>query len=117
MDLININALKDVIREMVEIQTEEKIAVLKSEIQLLKKSNKQVMTLEESAEYMGKSIHTVRKLLRDNSLPYSSEGKRKYLKTDDINEYLLANKTLSKTEIKRATDSYNLKRVMKIKRK
>lgn len=56
------------------------------------------LTLEQTAEALGISQDTVRKLLDENSIPYTRVGKFYRIKPGDINAYLERNYVPRKAE-------------------
>ena len=110
-NLINADVLSGIIFGYVDKVMTEQVGTLLKEMAILKNSMtcKEVMTIEETAGYMGKTVSTVRSLIREKKITYYREGKRVYLKTSDINEFLLQNRYLSEAEINRAARTHVLR--------
>lgn len=49
------------------------------------------MTVEEAAEYTGIGRNTLRQLIRWEAMPVLCVGRKKLIRTDVLNEFLLAN--------------------------
>ena len=57
-------------------------------------SNKIAMTVEEAAEYTGIGRNTIRQLIQWKSMPVLCIGRRKLIRTDVLNEFLLLNENI-----------------------
>jgi len=106
--ILNIELLNEFISSQVDSVVSLRLKDLQLELELLKKATltKEVMTLEETAKYMGKSRFTVRELCKKEKLAYYRDGKRLYFKTTDINQFLLKGRVLSADETERAAKLY-----------
>lgn len=69
-------------------------------------STKEVLTAEEAARYMGMSMSYVYKLTNRGLIPfYKPTGKMVYFKRTELEEWLLANRYATNTELEeRAVD-------------
>lgn len=54
-------------------------------------NEKIAMTVEEAAEYTGIGRNTLRQLIRWEAMPVLCVGRKKLIRTDVLNEFLLAN--------------------------
>ncbi len=54
-------------------------------------NEKIAMTVEEAAEYTGIGRNTLRQLIRWEVMPVLCVGRKKLIRTDVLNEFLLAN--------------------------
>lgn len=117
--IINIQALSELINEAVESAVQSRVRSLSEELELIKKSQpaKEVLTLDDAAQYMGKSIFQVRSLIKKRAFPYYIEGKRKYLKISDINNFLLQNRNSSKSELEHEARKIQIELVTRQRRK
>jgi excisionase family DNA binding protein len=90
IDIINTAALKDYIHqavnEVVNIRTRE----LRLEMEQIKreKTTKDLLTLDEAAEYLNRSTRYLRDRLREGILPGYRDGKKIYFRTMDLNELI-----------------------------
>ena len=57
-------------------------------------SNKIAMTIEEAADYTGIGRNTLRQLIQWESMPVLCIGRRKLIRTDVLNEFLLLNENI-----------------------
>jgi len=98
MDIINTTALKDYIHttvnEIVAIRTRE----LRLEMEQIKreKTTKDLLTLDEAAEYLNRSTRYLRDRLREGILPGYRDGKKIYFRTMDLNELITGTTTTKK---------------------
>lgn len=74
----------------------------------------QMLTTAEAAEYMGVSLSSVYKLTSQRTLPvYKPNGKKVYLKREDIERYLSSHRLSSAEEIEQEAINYVLKNPLK----
>jgi excisionase family DNA binding protein len=74
----------------------------------------QMLTTTEAAEYMGISLSSVYKLTSQRTLPiYKPNGKKVYLKRDDIDRYLSSHRLSSTEEIEQEAINYVVKNPLK----
>jgi excisionase family DNA binding protein len=74
----------------------------------------QMLTTAEAAEYMGISLSSVYKLTSQRTLPvYKPNGKKVYLKREDIDRYLSSHRLCSAEEIEQEAINYVLKNPLK----
>jgi len=75
---------------------------------------KEMLTIEEAAEYMGISKSSLYKMNMRNELPtYRPGGKRIYLKRSEINEWMSSQRRDSKAEIEQQAVAYLAKQARK----
>lgn len=72
---------------------------------------KEILTLNELAEYTGFSKSHIYKLTHRNEIPhYKPSGKVIFFKLSEINEWLLQNRIASNSEIEQQAGEYLLNR-------
>ena len=70
-------------------------------IELLLLSNKKVLNSDELSEYTGYSKSTIYKMVQANVLPfYKPNGKHIFFDKEEIDDWLLSNKSKSKQQLK-----------------
>lgn len=68
---------------------------------------KEMLTLDETASFMGVSRSTLYKMSHNRDLPvYKPTGGRLYFKKDDLIKYMQSNRVMSKQEIEREAINY-----------
>lgn len=101
--LINKSVLDIIINQAVEQAVNEQLRQLLNKIDVLEAQlllqSKQIMTLDEAADFMKNKPSTIRTLLRKKIIPYYKQGKRLYLKTSDVVDYLLKVRMSTQEEI------------------
>jgi excisionase family DNA binding protein len=97
MKLINTDVLMQLIDEKVEEKIQVQLRDINRKFELLVKAQqaKQVLTIEETANYMNLKAETVRNILRTGKLIYYKQNGKVFIKTSDINDYLLQNRKSS----------------------
>lgn len=56
--------------------------------------NKRLYTLKESADYLGRTLWSMRELVWKGSIPIVRDGKRIFLDRKDLDEYIQKHKTV-----------------------
>jgi excisionase family DNA binding protein len=94
MEFVNTQAIEEYINRTVVTVVNIRTSELRNEIELLKKqkTTKELMTLDEASEYLGKAKSTLKAKVRNNEIKYYRDGKRLYFKTIDLNNFVLNNR-------------------------
>ncbi|MFD0792060.1 helix-turn-helix domain-containing protein [Mucilaginibacter litoreus] len=75
---------------------------------------KEMLTIDEAADYMGISKSWLYKMTMSGELPtYRPGGKRIYLKRSDINQWMSSKRRSSASEIEQAANDYIRKHPLK----
>ena len=61
--------------------------------------NKDVMTADECALYLGVSLDRINHLVVEREIPYYKKGSRRFFKKSEINEWMTSKKMLTNEEI------------------
>lgn len=76
-------------------------------IETLLLDKKKVLNPDELANYTGYSKSTIYKMVQNNVLPYSKpNGKHLFFDKEEIDEWLLSNKSKSKLQLKYEASKY-----------
>ena len=69
-------------------------------LRLIKESQKEILTLEESARYLGVSRQHLSKLLSDNEIPYFKPSRKlRYIYLNDLKSYMTRNRIYSDSDL------------------
>jgi excisionase family DNA binding protein len=71
---------------------------------------KEVMNVEEVAQYLDVAKSTIYKLTSTREIPHFKKGKRIYFRTNEINEWMAKGKRKTNDEIKEEVDLYLINR-------
>ena len=80
---------------------EERLANIERKLDIQAQEAKNILTLEEVAEYTHLSKSYVYKLTSKGDIPYKPNGKQLYFKRTEIDEWLLTNRNKTNQEIER----------------
>lgn len=119
-DSLITDIIRQIVREEINSTFESKLQKISAELNSLKElkpSQKAVLTVDEAAEYMGRAKRSVLAFIRQGRLPSYKNGKRRFIKTEDIMAFLLKNKSLSADEIEYETAKNIYTRSLKKSRK
>ncbi len=89
---------------MKNLLTEEQVELLEL-FKQAQQQNKSILTMSEAAEFMGLSISYLYKLTHWNKIPYyKPSGKIVYFKKEDLEDWMLQNRSTTEKEIEAIVD-------------
>jgi excisionase family DNA binding protein len=89
---------------MKNLLTEEQIELLEL-FKQAQQQNKSILTMSEAAEFMGLSMSYLYKLTHWNKIPYyKPSGKIVYFKKEDLEDWMLQNRSTTEKEIEAIVD-------------
>lgn len=88
------------------LRQEIRNALAESALQEDTGKGKRILTIDECAEFTGKSKSHLYKLTSSGGIPHSKRGKRLYFDRREIEQWLLQHKVLTKEELQEKTDRY-----------
>ncbi|MEK6478146.1 helix-turn-helix domain-containing protein [Catalinimonas sp. 4WD22] len=81
---------------------------IKSELQKLRSQQKDILSAEEGANYLGVKLSHFYKMTMDKKFPhFKPGGKLIYVKKEDLHKYMLQNEIKSQAQIESEAATYN----------
>lgn len=89
---------------MKNLLTDEQVELLEL-FKQAQQQNKSILTMSEAAEFMGLSMSYLYKLTHWNKIPYyKPSGKIVYFKKEDLEDWMLQNRSTTEKEIEAIVD-------------
>lgn len=94
-----------------------KVGLLENEVKLLRATLKansnpdDLLCIDEAAQFLNISKHTVYKKVSDSEIPYCKQGKKLYFSREDLNRWIRKGKRKTTDELNAVAELYNQRKM------